>query len=102
MDYRAVRGWKAVATLYHAYITGFVLTVATCAGAREAEDLWFAVFLRQHHDLFLTGLTKVGLDGLPDAVKGVECHKNSRPLTSEEYADAATLGWLVEWLQAFF
>ena len=34
-------------------------------------------------------------------IKGVECLK-ARPLTSEEYADAATLGWLVEWLQAFF
>ena len=74
MDYRAVRGWKAVATLYHAYITGFVLTVATRGGAREAEDLWFAVFRRQHLDLFLPGLTKLGLDGLPDAVKAAQYH----------------------------
>lgn len=34
-------------------------------------------------------------------VKGVEVLKQ-RPLTSEEYKDAATLGWQVEWLQAFF
>lgn len=34
-------------------------------------------------------------------IKGVECLK-SRALTTEEYGDAATLGWLVEWLQAFF
>jgi hypothetical protein len=69
-----VRGWRAVATLYHAYITGFILTVTTRAGVREAEDLWFAVFRRQHLDLFLPGLTKLGLDGLPDAVKAAQYH----------------------------
>eukprot|EP00957_Ditylum_brightwellii_P198016 15086850-Ditylum_brightwellii.AAC.1 len=34
-------------------------------------------------------------------VKGVEVLKQ-RPLTEEEFFDAAVLGWQVEWLQAFF
>jgi farnesyl diphosphate synthase len=34
-------------------------------------------------------------------IKGVEVLKG-RSLTSEEYRDAAILGWQVEWLQAFF
>jgi len=74
MDEKTARGWEAVATLYHAYITGFILTVTTRAGVREAEDLWFAVFRRQHLDLFLPGLKKLGLDGLPDAVKAAQYH----------------------------
>jgi hypothetical protein len=73
-DTDETRGHKAVATLYHAFITGFILTVTTRAGTRHAEDFWFAVFRRQHLDLFLPGLKKLGLEGLPDAVAAAQYH----------------------------
>lgn len=73
-DTDVTRGYDAVATLYHAYVTGFIMTAVTRGSTRHAEDLWFRVFRRQHEDLFLPGLKKLGLDTMPDAVAAAQYH----------------------------
>lgn len=65
---------QAVATLYHRYFTGLILTVVTRRGRDDAAELMFRVFRHQHHDKFLPGLQKLGLAGLPDAVAAAGYH----------------------------
>ena len=67
-------GWRAVATWYHGFFTGIVLSTVARRGAADAARLLFAVFRRQHHEKFLSSLGKLGLDGLPDAVKAAGYH----------------------------
>lgn len=67
-------GWRAAATLYHRYFTGLLLTVVTRRSAADAGELTFRLFRKQHHDKFLSSLGKLGLDGLPDAVKAAGYH----------------------------
>lgn len=66
--------WAAVAGLYHACFTGLILTVASRRGAADAAEWIFRVFRHQHHEKFLSSLGKLGLDGLPDAVKAAAYH----------------------------
>lgn len=61
-------GYKAVAKLYNALMTGLVPTLVTRRGEDDAARFVFGHFRRQHLEKFLPGLTKLGLDGLPDAV----------------------------------
>ena len=70
----AARGWEAVATLYHSFFAGLLLTVATKRGAVDAGELMFHTFRRQHHEKFLSSLAKLGLADLPDAVKAAGYH----------------------------
>lgn len=70
----ASTGWRAAATLYHRYFTGLLLTVVTRRSAADAGELTFRLFRKQHHDKFLSSLDKLGLDGLPDAVKAAGYH----------------------------
>ena len=70
----ASTGWRAAATLYHRYFTGLLLTVVTRRSAADAGELTFRLFRKQHHDKFLSSLEKLGLDGLPDAVKAAGYH----------------------------
>jgi len=67
-------GWRAVATLYHAFFTGLILTVASRAGPSAAGDWIFRTFRRQHHDKFLSSFDKLGLAGLPHAVAAAQYH----------------------------
>lgn len=67
-------GWRAVATLYHRYFTGLLLTVVSRRNAQDAGELTFRLFRRQHHEKFLSSLGKLGLDGQPDAVKAAGYH----------------------------
>ena len=67
-------GWLAVARLYHSYTTGFALTAVSRRDAREAAAVWFRVFRRQHLDMFLPGIEKLGISNLPDAVKAAQYH----------------------------
>ncbi len=60
--------YAAVETIYHAYLTGLILTIVTRAGARQAAEVVFRTFRRQQLSRFLPGLKKLGLDGLPHAV----------------------------------
>jgi hypothetical protein len=51
-----------------------VLAVVARRGPRTAAELVFAVFRRQHHERFLPGLRKLGLEGLPHAVAAAQYH----------------------------
>ena len=75
-----VRGYRAVETLYHAYLTGVILMVVTRRGNKDAAELVFRLFRRQHLEKFLPGLEKLGLTGLPDAVAAAQYHYLSNHL----------------------
>lgn len=66
--------WRAVADLYHGVFTGMILRAVVQRGAKDAADLVFRTFRRQHHQRFLPGLRKLGLTGLPDAVAAASYH----------------------------
>lgn len=66
--------WSAVAEWYHAYFTGLVMTTVTRRSTREAAELVFNIFRRQHHERFLPGLEKLDLVGLPPAVQAARYH----------------------------
>jgi hypothetical protein len=55
-------GWQAVGELYHAYLTGLILTVITRRGRDDAAELVFRTFRRQQLEKFLPGLEKLGLE----------------------------------------
>ena len=65
---------QAVATLYHRYFTGLILSVASRRGRSDASELMFRVFRHQHHEKFLSSLEKLGLKGQPDAVVAAGYH----------------------------
>jgi hypothetical protein len=67
-------GWRAVETIYHAYLTGLILHTVTRRGATDAAELVFRTFRAQHLAKFLPGLGKLGLRGLPDAVACARYH----------------------------
>jgi len=67
-------GYAAVARLYHAWVTGLILTVVTQRGAETAAELVFRLFRRQQREKFLPGLEKLGLAGLPAAVASARYH----------------------------
>lgn len=73
-DTADARRWSAVAEWYHAFFTGLVMTVVTRRGAREAAELVYRIFRRQHLERFLPGLEKLGLAGLPPAVAAARYH----------------------------
>ena len=75
-----VAGYKAVARLYNALMTGLVLTLVSRKGAEDARRFVFAHFRRQHLEKFLPGLRKLGLDTLPDAVACAQYHYFSNAL----------------------
>ncbi len=66
--------YVAVETIYHAYLTGLILTLVTRAGARHAAEVVFRTFRRQQRARFLPGLRKLGLDRLPHAVACAQYH----------------------------
>lgn len=66
--------WSAVAEWYHAFFTGLVMTTATRKSNRDAADLVFRIFRRQHHEKFLPGIEKLGLTGLPPAIIAARYH----------------------------
>ena len=70
----SVAGWQAVGELYHAYITGLILTTVTRRSAADAAEFVFRIFRRQQLEKFLPGLDKLGLRGLPDAVACAQYH----------------------------
>ena len=74
------RGWRAVEVLYHAWLTGLILTTVTRRDRAAAADLVFRIFRRQHLEKFLPGLDKLGLRGLPDAVACAQYHYLSNHL----------------------
>src|SRR5262245_64848581 len=74
MDERITRGYRAVEVLYHAYLTGLILTTVSRRGGAAAAELVFRTFRRQHLEKFLPGLEKLGLAKLPHAVACAQYH----------------------------
>ncbi|MGE0225572.1 MAG: hypothetical protein AB7F35_26565 [Acetobacteraceae bacterium] len=68
------QAWRAVADWYHGFFTGIILRTVVQRGAKDAAELVFRTFRRQHHQRFLPGLKKLGLTGLPDAVAAASYH----------------------------
>lgn len=75
-----LEGYRAVETIYHAYLTGLILTLVTRRGRADAAELVFRLFRRQHLEKFLPGLEKLGLTGLPDPVAAAQYHYLSNHL----------------------
>ena len=79
MDRRAAHpaadaGYRAVETLYHAFLTGLILSTVTRRSGADAAELIFRTFRRQHLEKFLPGLIKLGLADLPHAVACAQYH----------------------------
>jgi hypothetical protein len=69
-----------VADLYHAWITGLVLTILNRRDAATAERFVFRLFRKQHLERFLPGLVKLGLEHEPHAVAAAKYHYFSNQL----------------------
>jgi hypothetical protein len=78
------RGYRAVETIYHAYLTGLILTTVTRRSFADAAELVFRTFRRQHLEKFLPGLAKLGLSTLPHAVACAQYHYLSNQLGGVE------------------
>ena len=72
--------YRAIGQLYNGLMTGLVLTLISQRGAELARQFIFGHFRRQHLEKFLPGLTKLKLDGLPDAVACAQYHYFSNAL----------------------
>lgn len=79
---------KAVAELYHRYLTGLLLALVQREGTQRATEVVYRAFRRQQREKFLPGLDKLGLRGLPDAVACAQYH----------YLSNALGGVKVEWI----
>lgn len=79
---------SAVADLYHRYLTGLMLALASRAGVERGAEVVFRSFRRQQQEKFLSGLHKLGLDKLPPAVACAQYH----------YLSNALGGAKVEWI----
>lgn len=92
-----VAGYKAVAKLYNALMTGLVLSLIGRSGAEDARRFVFAHFRRQHLEKFLPGLKKLGLERLPDAVACAQYHYFSNALggvKTEYVAESERKAWV--------
>ena len=69
-----VAAFTAIEAIYHAYLTGFILTLVTRASPAKAADVVFRTFRRQQLARFRPGLRKFGLDALPHAVACAQYH----------------------------
>ena len=76
--------YEAVATLYHHLFTGLLLVVASRRSAKDAGELTFRIFRRQHQDKFISSFEKLGLDGLSDAVAAAQYHYLSNAIGGVE------------------
>ena len=92
-----IAGYKAIAKLYNALMTGLVLTLVTRKSAEDARAFVFAHFRKQHLEKFLPGLKKLGLGGLPHAVACAQYHYFSNALggvKTEYICEAGRKGWV--------
>lgn len=91
------QGYKAVAKLYNALMTGLVLTLISQRSIEDARRFVFAHFRRQHLEKFRPGLKKLGLNKLPDAVACAQYHYFSNALggVKTEYVyESDTKAWV--------
>ncbi len=93
----SLAGYRAVARLYNALMTGFVLTLVTRQSEEAARDFVFAHFRRQHLEKFKDGVAKLGLDALPHAVACAQYHYFSNALggvRTEYIAETDRKAWV--------
>jgi hypothetical protein len=94
---RAEAGWRAVAVLYNALMTGLVLSLVSRKGEAVAADFVFRHFRRQHLEKFLPGLEKLGLADQPPALAAALYHFHSNALggvKTEYFAESPTKAWV--------
>ena len=72
--------YRAIEHIYHSYLTGLILMLASRAGAPRAAEVVFRTFRRQQLARFLPGLKKLGLDGEKDAPACALYHYHSNAL----------------------
>ena len=65
---------QAQADLHHQYFLGLQLMVAVEESKQTVFDWMFRLFRKQHEEKFLSSFSKLGLDGLPDAVACAKYH----------------------------
>ena len=97
MSEATLAGYKAVAKLYNALMTGLVLTLVSQRGTPLARDFVRGHFRRQHLEKFLPGLKKLGLDGLPDAAACGQYHYFSNALggvKTEYFEESPRKAWV--------
>lgn len=82
------RACLAVEGLYHSLLTGTLLAAVGRCGAEPAEELVFRIFRSQQEAMFLPGLAKLGLDGLPHAVACAQYHYLSNAMGGVKVAYA--------------
>src|SRR6185295_14309141 len=72
--------YRAIEHIYHSYLTGLILMLASRAGPQRAADVVFRTFRRQQLARFLPGLKKLGLDNLPHGspVRNIAIFQTSR------------------------
>jgi hypothetical protein len=90
-------GYRAVAMLYNAWMTGLVLSLVSRRGAGVAREFLFRHFRHQHLEKFLPGLKKLGLDGLPHAVACALYQYHSNALggvKTEYYRESDRKAWV--------
>lgn len=90
-------GWRAVALLYNALMTGLVLSLVSRRGEAVAAEFVFRHFRRQHLEKFLPGLEKLGLAQEPPAVAAALYHFHSNALggvKTEYFAESADKAWV--------
>jgi len=66
--------YAAIELIYHSYLTGLILMLASRAGPARAAEVVFRTFRRQQLARFLSGLQKLGLSELPHAVACAQYH----------------------------
>jgi hypothetical protein len=69
-----VAAYAAIELIYHSYLTGLILMLASQAGSTQAAEVVFRTFRRQQRARFLPGLRKLGLTDLPHAVACAQYH----------------------------
>ncbi len=93
----ALDDYDALATLYNALMTGLALSLIAHHGERVARDFVQAHFRRQHHEKFLPGLRKLGLDRQPHAVACALYHYHSNALggvRTEYFRESDRKAWV--------
>ncbi len=97
MALEAAQGWRVLALLYNALLTGTVVSLVSRRGAGTAREFVFRLFRRQHLEKFLPGLAKLGLAGQPDAVACALYHYHSNALggvKTEYVRESARKAWV--------
>ena len=88
---------QAQADLHHQYFLGLQLMVAVEESKQTVFDWMFRLFRKQHEEKFLSSFSKLGLDGLPDAVACAKYHVLSNGIggVAVEYiAESDTKAWV--------